>query len=1064
MKLNHWAALAAGLLGCFSASAYTPAAGTISPSNPKLEASGGPYAASNPTPAPVVGGEPDCTPATCDEYLMTVDISPEYRAANPTQVVRVRVGDFGADDLDMYIYDAATDARIGSSASGSPEEVSDLTVKDIPASVRIVVVPYTVTGSTSKLTMEITRGAGSGSGGGGEDPCAMSGTANSGSAMMDLDVRRDFTRLASGADYGAFVRFNQGTTKHQDALLKKHGLQLKGDFRKYVNSVYVQGPVSAFNRLSRERAVGWIEANRELQYLDASSNWATRVRVAQEQVSGGPYLDNNGDRITGKGQLLGVIDSGMFGAHPDFDGRVLHNFKLTQFVSTDAPQYIDVGEQDSENAAGGHGSHVTGTVMGNGAFSDGGYPLRDVAPFQAGTFTGTAPEASMVHWAHGAVILVLSTVTAYEHMLDNMETFETQFGSPLRAVNNSYGNAGGSQFNPAATDSCLIKDIVERGTVMVFAAGNDGGDGSADMTSSACKHTTPGVICVASYNDDGTGKLGGALSGFSSRGKKGDPVNYPDVSAPGDAITSTCSQATGTQAICTGGDDQAAETEWQPLYGTISGTSMAAPHITGIIGLMTQVKPDLTPEQIEKLLQKHARKIGPDYEPDPQHSGSSIHFAYGAGLVDVPAMLTELGAKKAGLPPKGGEWVIFDGDEDATVAELASDAVKLTMQEETLDGLTGVRFRVTVADVTDFVTSTALNYRVEMNVAGEPYATTVQLTPAGAVIAEAGAGNTAVAQAAAVEGNVLSFFVPYTQMGFPALIEPIHNIRVVVSDRSGAVDYAPSPADVPASVAAVQPMFGRAFTVQLPPGVAPPSDEKSCVAPGLTQLTSPAGLTGNGLPSGQDDLRHLWIAEPETMAGKLVITLKMANLSQVPPNYRWYAYFKVPGDTAEYWAAMDSTQVTPRFLYGVRSGVATPAATFGSFSTLGTLDAMSSFNANGTIQLVIDKASFPTPITEGMGLSALAASIRQTTNPQNGVGLTTDSAAAIGEYKVVGNMCKAAVAAPAPVTPAPLMVMQPAQATAAAVGSNGGRFGGALGLALLPLLGGACCLRRRQRA
>ncbi len=818
MKLKIWAALAAAC--SLSAQAFEPASGTISLEMPSLVADGGPYVGANPTPAV----EPVCVPALCDTYTLTSEIPDNYKTANPNQAVRIQTKGFEGDDIDLYVYDDATDALLGSSASDGAEEAVDVKLSALPAVLRIEAIVFLGTASTGTLEINLVGAPGSGGGGGvEEDLCAPTGAANSGSAVMDLDIRRDFTALASSATYGAFVRFNQGTNKQQDAVLKKHGLSLKGDFRKYVNSVFVQGPVAAFHALSREPSVGWVEHNRQLRYLDATSNWATRARVAQEPVSGGPYLDANGDAVTGKGQLLGVIDSGVFGAHPDFAGRMLHNFKLINFAIEGVPQYIDVGEQDSENAAGGHGTHVTGTVMGNGAFSDGGYPLMDVAPFVPGTFAGTAPEASMIHWAHGAVILVLSTVTAYDHMLDNMEAFEAEHGSPLRAVNNSYGNAGGSQFNPAATDSCLIKDIVDRGTVMVFAAGNDGGDGSADMTSSACKHTTPGVICVASYNDNGTGKLDGDLSGFSSRGLRGDPMNYPDISAPGDAITSACAQATGTQAICTGGDDNLVETEWQPLYGTISGTSMAAPHITGIIGLMTQVKPDLTPEQIEKLLQKHARKIGDGYEPDPQHEGSTIHFAYGAGLVDVPSMLEELGATKAGLPPAGGEWVVFDGDEDPLVLETASDAVKLTMQEETLDGVTGVRFRITVANAADFVASSALDYRVEMNVAGEPYATTVQLTPDGAVIPAADASNTAVAAAAGLEGNVLHFFVPYTQLGSPARIEPIHNIRVVVSDAAGAVDYAPSPAGTPALIAATQPMFGRAFTVQLAPDATPPA-------------------------------------------------------------------------------------------------------------------------------------------------------------------------------------------------------------------------------------------------
>lgn len=190
--------------------------------------------------------------------------------------------------------------------------------------------------------------------------------------------------------------------------------------------------------------------------------------------------------------------------------------------------------------------------------------------------------------------------------------------------------------------------------------------------------------------------------------------------------------------------------------------------------------------------------------------------------------------------------------------------------------------------------------------------------------------------------------------------------------------------------------------------------EAACRLPGLTVLTSPAGVTGVGLPTSQDDLRQAWFAEPFDMPGKLVVTMKMANLSpQPPPGYRWYMYFTIPGDTNNYFVAMDTAQGAPRYVYGTRSVIEIPAAPAGSFTVLGTLDAASSFKTDGTIQLVIDKASFPTPITTGMLLTDVAASIRQTTNPQNGVGRTADSAAG-SNYTVVDNICAADNLAPTP--------------------------------------------------
>jgi len=842
-----------------------------------------------------------------------------------------------------------------------------------------------------------------------------------GETEVDLPVQLDWARAAPDARYGAFVHFfRQGTRAQQDVILKGLGLRRVHDFRRYTTAVYAEGPVAAFRRMAGHPWVMRIEHDAPMRLLDATQSWATRIRLAQERVAEGPYRDANGDILAGKGVTLGIIDGGLFGAHPDFSGRITHNFKIVNpFIAGGTPQYVDVGEGDSENVAGGHGTHVTGIVAGDGRQSDGGYPNADVAPWAPGTFTSASPQANIIHWAHGVGLLIVSANVAYRHMLDNLTlpTFAT-----LRAVNNSYGEIeAGTPYDPNDAGKQMIKQIVGCGINMVFAAGNDGGDGSADMTSSYCKDPTPGVICVASYNDQGTGALDAPLSGFSSRGKQGVPSEYPDIAAPGDLSTSACAQATPTQAVCTGGDDNAAETEWQPWYGTISGTSMATPNIVGVIGALAQAKPSLTPAEIEQLLQRTARRIGGGYEPDPQLEGSTIHFGYGAGLVDMKAALDELaldpslGITKAGLLPTEEEWTVFEGDTEPDITEEAANAVKLTMQNFNLDG-PGVMYRLTVGDAADF-SSPALQYRLEQNARGVPTRTTIVATPDGVAVAETGENNTAIATFVERVDNVISFFVPYAQLGYPPINEPIHNIRVVVSNDVGALDYAPSP-DAPVATAAVQPMFGRAFTTRLAPGTVPPSSERACELPGLTRVVSGPGTTGDSSQTGMDDLRRLWLAEPADMPGKLVMTMKVDNLNPAPiPNYRWYVYFNTPvrTDVEAQFVAMDTvppgSSAAPRFIRGFRETVPAPGTSgVGVFTVEGDLPD-SSYDTDGIITLVLDKAQFG--LDTGMAVTSIAAWVRQTSNGQNGAGLSVDSAAALEPYVLVGNL-------PCPALPIPV--------------------------------------------
>jgi serine protease AprX len=1063
-----------GLYGAGLAHALSPAEGSLSPASPEIVASGGPYLVSNPSG---LAADIVCGPELCDDFSLTLDFPADFAARNPGIGVRFDLqwsNPSGAEDLDLYVLDAANENALGASASSDPEERVDLAFDRLPGAVIVRVVPFAVTGATATLTMSVVQ-VGSADGGEAPDPCVASGAANNGSAQIDAGVLGDWQSLGLNDLYGAFVHFDQGTRKQQDFLLQSLGLTRTHDFRQWARSVYVTGPVAAFQQLVRHPSVAWVEHNAPLQYLGATGPWATRVRVAQEPVSGGPYFDAQGNRLTGKGVTLGVIDSGLFGPHPDFAGRVLHNYRIVTpgslvpnpIGNPGESLYLDVGEfGDSESTVGGHGTHVTGTVGGSGAASDGGYP-EGTAPLVSGSYPGVAPEAQLIHWGHGAGLLVLDAASAYVHIINNVASFDP----PLRAVNNSYGSAPGP-YNAAATSSCLIKEVVANNVAMVFAAGNDGGDGSSGQTSPTCRDPTPGVICVASYNDLGTGDRNAPLSGFSSRGLKGDPDSYPDIAAPGDLITSTCVQSQTSQAICTGGSDGAAETNWQPFYGTISGTSMAAPHITGLIGLIAQVRPELSPGEIEKLMQTHAIKIGGDYEADPQHPGSTHHFGYGAGLVDLPSILDALGVAKAGLPAAGGETVIFDQQASRFALSGAGDAVRLSSQDVTEAGVSGVLYRLTVADASDMDPTGELIYRVEQNVGGKPAPVSLVFDGATVRAAEPGVGSVAIASRVELDGNTFSFFVPYAQLGFPAVNEPVHNVRVVVENALTAVDYAPAPADTPAAVAALQPMFGKPFTLQLLAGLAPPSDERSCLLPGLTQVLSPAGVSGNGTMTGQDDLRQVWVAEPTDQPGKIVFTLKVDNLDPQPvPAHRWYVYFSVPGDASEYFVAMDTTGLVPSFIYGTRTALDAVATSAGVFEVLGDLDASSGFDTDGTITLVLDKAVLG--IETGMVLGGIAGSIRQTTNPETGVGLTVDSGGSIGGYLVVGNdRCVSPdELTSSPVTPTPT----PGSGTGAPPpsGDSGGRQncglsvtcladgGGHLGGGLLLVLMGFWALRRR---
>ena len=206
---------------------------------------------------------------------------------------------------------------------------------------------------------------------------------------------------------------------------------------------------------------------------------------------------------------------------------------------------------------------------------------------------------------------------------------------PIKVTNNSYGPSGGGEFDPESATAKLQRALAAEGVVTVWANGNDGGNGSGSLSNPPGMDPTGGVISVASYNDQETGTRDGTVSEFSSRGKAGDQSTYPDISAPGENITSSCRLYL---SICSTGLDP--QNGPGPMdigtFNTISGTSMAAPHIAGIVAQLFQANPSATPAQVEDALKTTAYKFtdGAPYESGPLGTTS---FDKGYGLVDVVA-------------------------------------------------------------------------------------------------------------------------------------------------------------------------------------------------------------------------------------------------------------------------------------------------------------------------------------------------------------------------------------------------------------------------------------------
>lgn len=279
----------------------------------------------------------------------------------------------------------------------------------------------------------------------------------------------------------------------------------------------------------------------------------------------------------GAGVGVAIIDSGVTNWHDDLGTQRVAHF--VDFVS-DWPV-----PQDGY----GHGTHVAGIIAGNGYGSTGA--RRGIAPGASLVVLRVLDQAGDGH--------ISNVIAAMDYAVEHREAFN------IRVINLSVASGVYESF---LTDPLTLaaKRAVDAGIVVVTAAGNHGqtSRGTLQPGGITSPGNAPWVITVGASNHHMTvTRHDDTVAGFSSRGPTLiDRVMKPDVLAPGVAIESLA-DATGTIYAL-----NPAARLWGTIdtvtapYVSMTGTSMAAPVVTGTIALMLEANPALTPNLIKALL------------------------------------------------------------------------------------------------------------------------------------------------------------------------------------------------------------------------------------------------------------------------------------------------------------------------------------------------------------------------------------------------------------------------------------------------------------------------------
>ncbi|MGH3821693.1 MAG: S8 family serine peptidase [Pseudonocardiaceae bacterium] len=442
-------------------------------------------------------------------------------------------------------------------------------------------------------------------------------------------------QLLSAASPRVAVMVHGATLADAERAVSATGMRRVTTFRK-IGVVAASATRQQVEAARTQPGVTYLEGNEPIAPRAANSQLATRGLEARQTLIGA-----NGAALEGSGVSIAVIDSGIDPTHPSFaGGKVARSLKSVCLdeASTDTNCIVDVpnGVDTDLLSLGGHGSHVASIAAG-----------RSVTLSDGTIVSGAAPDAKIVSLATGAAVAILSADTSLNWVLENHnapcgDSVLPRYCPPIKVVNNSYGSPGGGKFDPNSATVKLQRQLVKEGVVVVWAAGNDGGDGSKSLTNPPSQDPTGGVISVASYNDQGTGTRSGPISAFSSRGVKDDPSTWPDISAPGENIVGACR---AYLPICSTGLKPQSGPGLLDVgsYNTLSGTSMAAPQISGIVALLFQVDPTATPAEIEKVLKSTALRYS-NGAPYQQVGVYPTSFDKGTGLVDAVAASKALGA------------------------------------------------------------------------------------------------------------------------------------------------------------------------------------------------------------------------------------------------------------------------------------------------------------------------------------------------------------------------------------------------------------------------------------
>jgi serine protease AprX len=454
----------------------------------------------------------------------------------------------------------------------------------------------------------------------------------SSAAADDRKLSPELRNQTGSNAVNVIVQFNAPPTVDDENKVSKHGGKSSGSLS-LVNGMQISLPANQASDLSNEASVKFISPDRLVKVSLANTAQATNA----------PYAWGLG--LDGSGVGVAVIDSGIVDKKTSSAKKSdLNKFGTgsTRIVYSQSWVNDGLGFLDGY----GHGTHVAGIIGGDGYNSTGSGFTQ--------TFKGIAPNVNLINLrvldSHGvgtdsSVIAAIQTAIALKSKY-NIRVINLSLGRPI--------------FESYTLDPlCQAVEAAYRaGLVVVVAAGNDGRDnsmGTSGYGTIFSPANDPYVITVGAMKSMGTPtRSDDLIATYSSKGPTAiDHIAKPDLVAPGNQVISVMENPNATLVktyphnavpmsyFVQNGSATASS------YFTLSGTSMAAPVVSGAAALLLQAHSSLTPDQVKSRLMKTAYKTFPKYSTyvDPatgvSYTSQYDVFTVGAGYLDLQAALTD---------------------------------------------------------------------------------------------------------------------------------------------------------------------------------------------------------------------------------------------------------------------------------------------------------------------------------------------------------------------------------------------------------------------------------------